>query len=329
MADATPKSYHTDPQLYLYTSLTSGSSHIITATSRLETILKANKIPFQALDVATDEKARMLWGRRAGKRKLPGLVRMGMVVADLDEVEEWNEYGELKDNVGAPAPAPSKPSSSSTPSKPSPRVESSTPSKGSTSAPSSNPEHRLTATMRQAGTEAAQKAGLAKSKARTNPSGAEPSKISPSMLESLDNSGPTGMPPASGTTDAVSAQAPETGNSSVQGKADIVPITSESAAKSTSSLPAGLKGDAHDGKERKVPQHRGSNVEAVSKEVAEQLERKARITEEDEEDGEGEGEVRKTREATAVAEEAVDLPRKKTQKQKAASAEDAEASVAD
>jgi len=81
MADSTPKSYHTDPTLYLYTSLTSGSSHIITATSRLETILKANRIQFQALDVATDEKARMLWGRRAGKRKLPGLVRMGMIVA--------------------------------------------------------------------------------------------------------------------------------------------------------------------------------------------------------------------------------------------------------
>ena len=84
MADSTPKSYHTDPTLWLYTSLTAGSSQIITATSRLETILKANKIPFKALDVATDEKARMLWGRRAGKRKLPGLVRMGMVVAVWD-----------------------------------------------------------------------------------------------------------------------------------------------------------------------------------------------------------------------------------------------------
>lgn len=80
MADSTPKSYSSDPTLWLYTSLSSGSSQIVTATSRLETILKANKIPFQALDVATDEKARMLWGRRAGKRKLPGLVRMGMVI---------------------------------------------------------------------------------------------------------------------------------------------------------------------------------------------------------------------------------------------------------
>jgi SH3-binding, glutamic acid-rich protein len=85
MDDSTPsstptKAYSADPILYLYTSLTAGSSHIVTATSRIETILKANRIPFQGLDVATDEKARMLWGRRAGKRKLPGLVRMGMVL---------------------------------------------------------------------------------------------------------------------------------------------------------------------------------------------------------------------------------------------------------
>ena len=88
MADSTPKSYHTDPTLYLYTSLTSGSSQIVTATSRLETILKANKIVFQALDVATDEKARMLWGRRAKGRKLPGLVRMGMIVGVCQQFEE-------------------------------------------------------------------------------------------------------------------------------------------------------------------------------------------------------------------------------------------------
>ncbi|KAI2629021.1 hypothetical protein GGS21DRAFT_234817 [Xylaria nigripes] len=98
-------SYSSDPALYIYTSLTAGSSHIVTATSRLETILRANRIPFKALDIATDEKARMLWGRRAGKdhngrmRKLPGLVQMGMVLGDLVEIEEWNEYAELKEHV--------------------------------------------------------------------------------------------------------------------------------------------------------------------------------------------------------------------------------------
>ncbi|KAI0020162.1 hypothetical protein F4780DRAFT_770820 [Xylariomycetidae sp. FL0641] len=101
----TKASYSTDPALYIYTSLTAGSSHIVTATSRLETILRANKVPFKAIDLATDEKARMLWGRRAGKdpegrvRKLPGLVQMGLVLGDLVEIEDWNEYGELKQHV--------------------------------------------------------------------------------------------------------------------------------------------------------------------------------------------------------------------------------------
>ncbi|TWU73511.1 hypothetical protein ED733_002221 [Metarhizium rileyi] len=97
--------YSTDPALYIFTSLTAGSSHIVTATSRLETILRANRVPFKAVDIATDEKARMLWGRRAGKdeggrlRKLPGLVQEGLVVGDLVEIEDWNEYGELKQHV--------------------------------------------------------------------------------------------------------------------------------------------------------------------------------------------------------------------------------------
>jgi hypothetical protein len=69
-----------DSTLYLYTSLTAGSSHIVTATARLETILKANKIPFRAIDVATDEIARKLWGRRSKGKKLPGLVKFGTVV---------------------------------------------------------------------------------------------------------------------------------------------------------------------------------------------------------------------------------------------------------
>ncbi|KAL9626653.1 MAG: hypothetical protein Q9204_007137 [Flavoplaca sp. TL-2023a] len=194
MADSTPKSYHTDPNLYLYTSLTAGSSQIITATSRLETILKANRIQFQALDVATDEKARMLWGRRAGKRKLPGLVRMGMVVGhihihprlkstknshewhiqDLNEIEEWNEYGELREKVNPP-PTSSTPSASAanTPSKApattsssitNPNTNPNTPSKLLSSI-SSSPKQQsnpMATAMRQAGAEAAKKAGDAK-----------------------------------------------------------------------------------------------------------------------------------------------------------------------
>ena len=93
-------SYETDPHLFLFTSLTAGSSHIITATSRMETILKANRIPFFAIDIATDEKARRIWTRRSKGRTIPGLVKQGMVLGDLEQVEEWNEFGEIKEKLG-------------------------------------------------------------------------------------------------------------------------------------------------------------------------------------------------------------------------------------
>ena len=194
----------------------------------------------------------MLWGRRAGKRKLPGLVRMGMVVGDLEEVEEWNEYGELKDNVGAPARKPAAtptPSTSNTPSKPPAALSTSTntPSKGaptmpsrptvplstntptsspSKPPPSSNTDSPLTTAMRQAGFEAAKKAGDAKSKARAD--ALEAAKANKEGgLEKLDQAGPTGMPPPSGTTEAVEALKGVSGNTNVGGKADEVPTTKE------------------------------------------------------------------------------------------------------
>ena len=84
-----------DPTLYLYTSLTAGSSHIVTATARLETILKANRVPFRAIDVATDEKARQLWGRRARGRKLPGLVKYGNIVGVCPMVSDESASTEM------------------------------------------------------------------------------------------------------------------------------------------------------------------------------------------------------------------------------------------
>ncbi|GAD94081.1 conserved hypothetical protein [Paecilomyces variotii No. 5] len=161
-----------DPTLYLYTSLTAGSSHIITATSRLETILKANKLPFRAIDVATDDKARQLWGRRSKGKKLPGLVKFGEIVGDLEQIEEWNEYGELKmvintfedpDNfISEDNPAYSKPAAQSG------ATTAATDTSKSTSTahiqiknpPAEEPkvEDRITLALRQAGEEAASKA---------------------------------------------------------------------------------------------------------------------------------------------------------------------------
>ncbi|KAG6073025.1 hypothetical protein E4U33_003061 [Claviceps sp. LM78 group G4] len=191
--------YSTDPALYIFTSLTAGSSHIVTATSRLETILRANRIPFKAIDIAVDDKARMLWGRRAGKddggrpRKLPGLIQEGL---DLVEIEDWNEYGELKQHVKIyydehtipnihnkpPEPkktqkpaakpavakntpvatsktAPAAPPAPSLPkAKAKPSSSSSTPATTKTSTKTPNAESQTTLPMRSVADEAAQKA---------------------------------------------------------------------------------------------------------------------------------------------------------------------------
>ncbi|KAL1964847.1 hypothetical protein VTN77DRAFT_6349 [Rasamsonia byssochlamydoides] len=171
MADSEPKST-ADGTLYLYTSLTAGSSHIITATSRLETILKANKIPFRAIDVATDEKARMLWGRRSKGRKLPGLVKYGNVVGDLEQIEEWNEYGELKQQIASithldalpePVVTPAANTSAKPPTPadtPAPKATSNSPHIQIQTPPSkdASKEDHITLALRQAGEEAASKA---------------------------------------------------------------------------------------------------------------------------------------------------------------------------
>ncbi|EED13635.1 conserved hypothetical protein [Talaromyces stipitatus ATCC 10500] len=194
-----------DTTLYLYTSLTAGSSHIITATSRLETILKANKIPFQAIDVATDDAARRLWGRYSKGRKLPGLVKYKTIIGDLEQIEEWNEYGELKAEIGAikdpndfssdsqkkevevpkPAPVATTTNKSSEPS--APRVQIQNPPVNE------NKEDQRTLALRLAGEEAAAKAkDNARSKLGSKPATTE-----------ADGKAPTSGPETKGTESAV------------------------------------------------------------------------------------------------------------------------------
>ncbi|KAL2404074.1 hypothetical protein ABEF94_002563 [Exophiala dermatitidis] len=236
---ATTTSYSTDPTLYLFTSLTAGSSHIITATSRLETILKANKIPFRAVDCATDEKARMLWGRRSKGRKLPGLVRYGEIIGDLGQIEEWNEYGELKEQIAAsehggltgatttnnslvPEP-PVTSTTSSTPqrSEPPSRASSETrhisivdpkekdkDGKAGDSASSHKPtESPLNLAMRQLGAEAAAKAGQKKAAAAQALKAAAAPTKEPSTTDQIP------VPAATKLSVEAAAESPETATS--------------------------------------------------------------------------------------------------------------------
>lgn len=92
--------YDNDPTIYLFTSLTAGSSHIITATSRIETILKANKIPFKGVDTATDELAKKLFQRRASGKKLPLIVKEGYVLGVCANGSTWLGTSALTFRVG-------------------------------------------------------------------------------------------------------------------------------------------------------------------------------------------------------------------------------------
>ncbi|KAE8384361.1 hypothetical protein ETB97_008551 [Aspergillus alliaceus] len=253
-----------DSTLYLYTSLTAGSSHIVTATARLETILKANKLPFRAIDVATDDAARKLWGRRSKGKKLPGLVKFGTVVGDLEEVEEWNEYGELKmqvnsiedfDSIPATSTAPSttKPESGSAAS--TPASEPSVPKQSTIKiqnppAKESQKDDSITLALRQASEEAAAKAKESKTE-----------KASPALAQQQQPLTAAGEEKKEGDADSVrrkSSVAPEivTG-----GNPKRPPLVPEIAAVSSANFHAdnaealGL-----------VEHHRGSIVSATSPE---------------------------------------------------------------
>ncbi|KAF4635427.1 hypothetical protein G7Y89_g2671 [Cudoniella acicularis] len=313
MTDSAPKSYSSDPALYLYTSLTSGSSHIVTATSRLETILKANRIPFKALDIATDEKARMIWGRRAGKdetgrvRKIPGLVQMGTVLGDLVEIEEWNEYGELKQHVtivpnpGTPVKS-TVPTPSNTPAKtsvlqenkkPEPLAESSQAAETPKS-PTANAPNTISLALRQVGQEAAQKAKDIKKKVPETFAGvgqAEPVKaekekavLAPIAVSAAAPASPTGkhtIDTASSIQSPTSTawrKAPESRGRPATPRHSIDVLESLQSPNSTAWKPVDVNPP--------ILTHRGSSLSIASAEEIKQVEEEEAIPEEDDEDDE-------------------------------------------
>ncbi|KAL6236125.1 hypothetical protein BDW75DRAFT_117977 [Aspergillus navahoensis] len=271
-----------DPTLYLYTSLTAGSSHIITATSRLETILKANKIPFRAIDVATDDAARKLWGRRSRGKKLPGLVKYGTVVGDLEQIEEWNEFGELKMQINSVEPFDDLPATDT----PLPITEANTTSASApkTGAPApktstikiqeprekeTQVDDSVTKALRQAGEEAAAKAKEPAAKSAA-PAAAEPqTSTSTSTSASASKTDGDAGPKEGGGEQSVRrvSVAPEI----VKPGSKRPPLVPECAAESSANFRAdnaealGL-----------INHHRNSNIAAESKEEAENMAKELR-----------------------------------------------------
>lgn len=242
-----------------------------------------------------------------------------MGVQDLEEVEEWNEYGELQENIDAP---PTKISTSSASTNLTPSKPPTAPMDDKAATAGGGPGTPITIAMRQAGEEAAKKAGDRKAQ---NTTSSKTTAITSETLQKLDNSAP--IPPPSGTVDAPIPITPEPAKSSLKLKAG------ESAVSSTSSVDAqGL-----DVPRGPTLMHRGSNVSSASAEEIRSVEQSQAITEEDEPDDEemeaghgstGSFKASATSRATD-ADEGQRLPGSRTQVQAAASAEDAGQSVAD
>ena len=302
-------------------------------------------------------------GAAGGTGWVRAIARMYVLMhgQDLPEVEEWNEYGEIKDNLSFSSTATQSASTTSTPSKPPPTASTSTPkisspsklatestlsqpspssptqpSTSATSTPAGK-ENSMTAQMRQLGIEAAQKASDAKSKAKT--SAPEPSNTKSETLQKLDNSGPPGMPPPSGTTEAEQATAPETVGVDVASKADETPMVGQERGEvgeeeraevehPHGTLGPAVAGTGHTGEgenDTKALEEHGGLEPSKNDRTS-----KADNTEEDNEDDEAEAQEMKARivhDATASKEE--ELPGKKTQDQGAAEGEESGVSVGD
>lgn len=120
----------------------------------------------------------MIWGRRSRGRKLPGLVKYAQVIGDLEQIEEWNEYGELKEQIDDNPAVEALPTKTAAPAAPAqvsgpPSRDSSETRHISISEPPKSADRNPAATldqtgspmamvMRQAGAEAAAKAGQKK-----------------------------------------------------------------------------------------------------------------------------------------------------------------------
>ncbi|KAK9328381.1 hypothetical protein V1520DRAFT_356996 [Lipomyces starkeyi] len=88
-----------DSKVYIYTSFTGGGMfgrNIMTATNRLQLILRSNNIGFEIIDLATNEQAKKLWARSSKGKKLPGIVKGKDIVGNYEDIEEANEFGELQ-----------------------------------------------------------------------------------------------------------------------------------------------------------------------------------------------------------------------------------------
>jgi hypothetical protein len=132
---------------------------------------------------------------------------------DLDEIEEWNEYGELKENIG---PVPATSSATSTPAQPRKVIPTATAGSSNATAPKALVDESKMVAL----------PGAAEIKARNNPP-AKPTPDSAARSETVTFSPETKAAPSTAATPAESSNAATTGK---ENDTPVVPTAGKKAA---------------------------------------------------------------------------------------------------
>ncbi|KAF2675433.1 hypothetical protein BT63DRAFT_475041 [Microthyrium microscopicum] len=337
MADKTDtRSWEEDKALYLFTSLSSGSSAIITATSRIETILKANRIPFSYVDTATNESAKKLYQRRAKGKKLPLLFKEGDYLGDLEQVEEWNEFGELKAAIGTVATnatsiitTPAKTSFISMSSATATPSKSATPSSAA-AAETLTPSSSVPLALRQAAFEsanAAKEKKAASTTTATTTTTAGASEMPPPSPAKV----PLPASPMTAKPMAATPEAPLSPTSPVGLKSPTSPAPSTMSAREQSHSRHGSQSSAYRPEHFDAPPnvHRGSSLSLASEEEIKAIENAQAIPEENEEECEAAEAAEKESKAVEVAKKEEEEKKVETSKAAEVAKKDESAAVMD
>lgn len=143
-------------------------------------------------------------------------------------MEEWNEYGELKEKIGSGGPALSSPSIPSTPSKA--PLSNQTQSSAASQPSKSSLESPLTASMRQISFEAAKKASDTKLSAHSKAAGQSISSNDEAKKSNIST--PAEVPSNRGTTEPNQTIAPEDTSAAFKPSVN-VPATSKTSEEPT------------------------------------------------------------------------------------------------
>ncbi|KAJ3425319.1 sh3 domain-binding glutamic acid-rich protein [Anaeramoeba flamelloides] len=82
-------------EIEIYTSFVTSNLKFKKNTQSMKFMMEAKKLPFTEIDISSDEDKKKYMFETSGKREFPQLYADGKFIGCWDEVEYFNEIGEL------------------------------------------------------------------------------------------------------------------------------------------------------------------------------------------------------------------------------------------